>query len=159
MTQPHFRTLIAGMALAMACTQTASACVTVKVYNDSDSTINAAWRALGCGGIDKRWNLVVCANHDIAPHDSRSHDFDWGKSAQQVMIGFDGVGNAEGKWVDVKFTYHKDEGNYRKSYSGTAQTPPKCHSHYTIHYTNADIIKDSEDAYERYEDSSNRDSE
>ncbi len=138
----------AGALTVLLVAPTTSACVTVKVYNDSDHELNSTWQAGGCGGINRKWDLSVCTSHDIPPHSSHSHDFDWGKTAQQVLVGFDGWTESKGYWVEVRFTYHKDHKTYRRSYHGIPQTPPSCGAHYSVRYTNADFPKDSHHAAE-----------
>ncbi|WP_291076664.1 hypothetical protein [Hyphomonas sp.] len=142
---------LAYTTLAVLCSSPAAgACVSVNVENKSDYKLHVVWQALGCIGIDGDTKTpFTCASHDISPHKSRSHNFDWGKSSQTVIVYFDGINNAEGHQVVVDFAYvHSKHTFVRHDLSKGQQMPNGCHKHYTIHYTNEDIISDSETAFQ-----------
>ncbi len=125
----------------------AHACVSLKLENKSDIEIRAVWSAAGCFGVDGKSQIAFkCTGHDVPAGTSRSHNFDFGKSAQAINLYYDGIDRAEGMKVQVSFSYDYGKNKYVKTWglSHFPDTPHGCHHHYTVTYTSDDVVADSE---------------
>ena len=139
------------VAAAVQLVPVAHACVTVKVYNDSDHKVVAHWEAGGCGGVKGDGELLVCKTHTFQPRSgSESYDFKWGTTGQIVDFKFKGIGKGEGLNVNVPYSYHThDTPHYRRcAWNCFGGTPGSCGRHYTVHITNDMIASDSDWYYD-----------
>ncbi|GEM_PF-1026627 len=137
--------LTAAIAVALFSGPAANACVTIKVYNESDYKIDAYWQAGGCAGISSKGDLFVCAHNTLEPKTgSASHNFAWGKTGQIVNFRYDGIDSADGLKVTVPYSYHSNHTpHYRRCHWNCfAGTPGHC-STYHVHVTNQTIAEDS----------------
>ncbi|WP_291076895.1 hypothetical protein [Hyphomonas sp.] len=127
------RSIIVAAALCLAASP-AWACYTVKVNNTSGQNITVVWKALGCGGIFHKTELVTCAHSDVANNSTASYDYDWGHTAPSVYVWL--KNEDTGKYLKFKTPYVLHGGSFtrRKESDWIPASPSGCHKHYTITY-------------------------
>jgi hypothetical protein len=155
---PMWQKLVLSAVSAVAFTHAASACVTVKVYNDSDKDIEVVWQALGCAGAFDSF-ITVCKHTLMKAHSgSVSHDFPWGQSVQTVLFHYPVIVDGKREWVRSSFGYIHKHNRYEKIKT-ISTSPGGCHRHYTVHYTNDDVAEDTKNAYQSQAISTEMDSD
>ncbi len=127
------RNIIIASALALAASP-AWACYTVEVKNKSEHEITVIWKALGCGGIFHKTEMVTCAHSDVSSGKTGHYDYNWGTTAPTVYVWL--KHESSGKYLKFKTPYalHGDHFSRRKSADWIPASPGGCHKHYSITY-------------------------
>lgn len=115
-------------------------CVTAKVTNNTDKTVDVVWGALGCAGVYSSF-MTVCTHHEIAPGETKSHNWAWGKSAQEVVFHYPFRKHGKVYWVKSRYSYHHS-GNKFAPLEKVPETPGSCGRTYHISYTQNDMESD-----------------
>ncbi len=122
----------------------ASACVSVKVKNESRVSVTAFWGAQGCAGAyDKQMPYLyeLCTHHELSPGSERTYDYKWGTTALTVWLTFN-VDTDYGGFRQARRSIYR-HGGFQYNDTSIPGTPSSCHRHYSVTFTQADFEEDS----------------
>ncbi|MEO1240878.1 MAG: hypothetical protein AAFX54_03130 [Pseudomonadota bacterium] len=130
----HFALPLAALAITAA---PAHACYTLKFKNDSKMDVDVVWTAAGCLSLPAV--PFVCAVKTVKSGETKSHNYDWGKTAPGITVD-DDYSKTEGS--SVLATYGYRGGGHGFAMGTYANSPPGCGHTYSIRFTDNDIPDD-----------------